>query len=67
MVWVGSDPRETRYQLQFPAALNVLAMNLEKLLELLFVLFSALLCLLLVNDGSYESRSLQLKPQLAAA
>jgi len=30
---------------------NVLVMNLEKLLELLFVLFTALLRLLLVNVG----------------
>jgi len=30
-------------------ALNVMVMNLEKLLELLFVFFTALLCLLLVK------------------
>jgi IS5 family transposase len=48
-------------------ALNVLVMNLEKPLELLFVLFAALLRLLLVNEGSRSIRTVPLKPQKAAA
>ena len=48
-------------------ALNVLVMNLEKLLELLFVLFTALLRLLLVNEGGRRIRTVPLKPQIAAA
>jgi hypothetical protein len=48
-------------------ALNVLVINLEKLLELLFVLFSALLRLLMVNEGSRSIRTVPLKPQIAAA
>ena len=48
-------------------ALNVLVMNLEKLLELLFVFFSALLRLLLVNEGGRSMRTLPLKHQVAAA
>ena len=48
-------------------ALNVLVMNLEKLLQLLFVLFTALLCLLLINEGGVSIRTLPLKPQIAAA
>ena len=35
-------------------ARNVLVINLEKLLELLFVLFAALLRLLLVNEGGWS-------------
>ena len=48
-------------------ALNVLVMNLEKLLELLFVPFTALLRLLLINEGVRSIRSVPLKPQIAAA
>jgi hypothetical protein len=48
-------------------ALNVLVMNLEKLLELLFVFFTALLCLLLVKEGGRSIRTVPLKPQIAAA
>ena len=48
-------------------ALNVLVMNLEKLLELLFVLFTALLGLLLLNEGGQSIRSVPLKPHIAAA
>jgi hypothetical protein len=47
-------------------ALNVLVMKLEKLLELLFVLFSALLRLLLVNEGGRSIRTIPLKHQIAA-
>lgn len=42
-------------------------MNLEKLLELLFVPFTALLRLLLINEGVRSIRSVPLKPQIAAA
>ena len=42
-------------------------MNLEKLLELLFVFFAALLRLFLVNESSQIVRTLPLKPQMAAA
>ena len=48
-------------------ALNVLVMNLEKLLELLFVLFTVLLRLLLVNDVGRSIHTVPLKPQIAAA
>ena len=48
-------------------ALNVLVMNLEKLLELLFVFFAALLRLLLVKESGQSVRILPLKPQIAAA
>ena len=48
-------------------ALNVLVMNLEKLLELLFVLFAALLHLLLANEGGRCICTVPLKPQIAAA
>ena len=47
-------------------ALNVLLMNLEKLLALLFVLFTALR-LLLVNEGGRSIRTVPPKPQIAAA
>lgn len=48
-------------------ALNVLVMNLEKLLELLFVFFAALLRLLLVNENGQSVRTLPLKHQVAEA
>ena len=48
-------------------ALNVLVMNLEKLLELLFIFFAALLCLLLVKEGDRSSRTVPLKHQIATA
>ena len=48
-------------------ALNVLVMNLEKLLELLFVFFRALLLLLLVNGDSQSVRTLPLNHQVAEA
>jgi hypothetical protein len=48
-------------------ALNVLVMNLEKLLELLFVFFADLLRLLLVNGDSQSVRTLPLNHQIAAA
>jgi len=48
-------------------ALNVLVMNLEKLLELLFVLISALLRILLVNESGQGVRTLPMKPQMATA
>ena len=47
--------------------LNVLVMNLEKLLELLFVLLTVLLRLLLVNEGGRSIHTVPLKPQIAAA
>jgi len=40
-------------------------MNLEKLLELLFVFFAALLRLLLVNENGQSVRTLPLKHQVA--
>jgi hypothetical protein len=48
-------------------ALNVLVMNLEKLLELLFVLISALLRILLFNESGQSVRTLPMKPQMATA
>jgi len=42
-------------------------MKLEKLLALLFVLFTALLRLLLVNEGGRSIRTVPPKPQIAAA
>jgi hypothetical protein len=42
-------------------------MNFEKLLELLFVLFPALLQLLLVGRGQRSIRTMPLKSQMAAA
>jgi len=48
-------------------ALNVLVMNLEKLLALLFVFFTALLRLLLVKEGGRSIRTVPLKPEIAAA
>ena len=48
-------------------ALNVLVMNLEKLLELLFVLFATLLRLLLGNESGRSIRTMPLKPQIALA
>ena len=48
-------------------ALNVLVMNLEKLLELLFVFFTALLRLLLVNENGQSVRLLTSNHQIAAA
>ena len=48
-------------------ALNVLVMNLEKLLELPFILFAVLLRLLLVNEGGRSIHTVPLKPQIAAA
>jgi IS5 family transposase len=48
-------------------ALNVLVMNLEKLLERLFVLFAALLHLLLGNEIGRSIRTLPLKPHMALA
>ena len=48
-------------------ALNVLVMNLEKLLELLFVFFTALLRILLVNESGQSIRTMPLKAQIAPA
>ena len=48
-------------------ALNVLVMNLEKLLELLFVLITALLRLFLVNESGQSDRTLLMKSRIAAA
>ena len=48
-------------------ALNVLVMNIEKLLELLFAFFAALLRVLLVNENGPSVRTLPLKHQVAAA
>ena len=48
-------------------ALNVLVMNLEKLLELLFVFFAPLLRLFLVNENRQRVSTLSLKHQVAAA
>jgi len=48
-------------------ALNELVMNLEKLLELLFVLFTVLLRLLLVNGGGRSIHNQPLKHQTSAA
>ena len=48
-------------------ALNVLVMNREKLLALLFVVFTALLRLLLVNRGDWSIRPVPVKYQIAAA
>jgi hypothetical protein len=49
-VGIGFDPREAHYHLGATIALNVLAMNLEKMLEF-FVFFAALLHLLLSNEN----------------
>ena len=43
------------------------ATNLEKLLELLFVFFTALLRLFLVNEGGRSLRTVPPKPQIALA
>jgi len=43
-------------------ALSVLVMNIEKLLELLFVLFMALLRLHLVNGGGRSIHTLRPRP-----
>jgi len=48
-------------------ALNVMVMSLERLLELLFVFFAALLRLILVNEGGRSMRTLPLENQVAAA
>ena len=49
-------------------ARNVLVINLEKLLELLFVLFAALLrLLLLANEGGRSIRTVPPMPQIATA
>jgi hypothetical protein len=48
-------------------ALNVLVMNLEKLLELLFVLFTSWLYLLLRNQPGKGSRFVHLCAQVALA
>lgn len=48
-------------------ALNVLVMNLEKLLELLFVFFAYWLQLLLSNEPEKGSRFAQLSNKLAPA
>ncbi len=48
-------------------ALNVLVMQLEKLLELLFVFCAALLCFFLVNESRRSVRALPPKPRIAAA
>jgi IS5 family transposase len=48
-------------------ALNVLVMNLEKLLELLFVFFAALLRLVLGTVSSGSSCRMPLMPQIVAA
>ena len=48
-------------------ALYVLAMNLEKLLALVLILFTALLRFLLINEGGVSIRTVPLKPQMAAA
>ncbi len=48
-------------------ALNVLVMNLEKLLELLFVFITALLRLLLRIDSGQCIRTMPLNPQMAAS
>ena len=48
-------------------ALNVLVMNLEKLLELLFVLFTSWLYLLLSNQPGEESRLVYLSTQPSPA
>ena len=48
-------------------ALNVLGMNLEKLLELLFVLFASWLYLVLSNQAGKESRLACLSTQLSSA
>ena len=48
-------------------ALNVLVMNREKLLELLFVFIAALLRLLLGNDSVQSIRTVPLNPLVAEA
>lgn len=48
-------------------ALNVLLMDLERMLERLFVLFSTFLRLLLVNVSGQSIRTLSLKLQMAAS
>jgi transposase, IS5 family len=48
-------------------ALNVLVMNREKLLELLFVFFATLLLLLLANENGQSVRILPVKHEVAAA
>ena len=48
-------------------AMNVLVMNLEKLLELLFVLFTALLHHILDDGGGWSIRTVRVMHQRAAA
>jgi hypothetical protein len=48
-------------------ALNVLVMNLEKLLVFLFVFIAALLCLLLGIDSGQCILTMPLNPQMAAS
>lgn len=46
---------------------KLMVMNLEKLLDLLFILFTALLRLFLVNEGGSSICTVPLKHQIAAA
>ena len=46
--------------------MNVLLKNLEKLLKLLFVFCTALLCLLMLNEGVLSVNTVLLKHQIAA-
>jgi hypothetical protein len=48
-------------------ALNVLVMNLEKLLSLLYVFVAALLHILLGSQSVWSVRTMPLKPKVAAA
>jgi len=48
-------------------ALNVLAMNLEKLVELLFVFIAALTRLLLANDRGQRIRTMPQNPLIVVA
>jgi IS5 family transposase len=48
-------------------ALNVLVMNLEKLVELLFVFFTALLRLLLVHEGGDTICTVSPRHQISVA
>jgi len=66
-VWIGSDPEETRRHPGFNHCINTLVMNLEKLLELLFVFLTDLLPLLLGNEGGRSIRTVLLKAHIAAA
>jgi hypothetical protein len=66
-VWIGSDPREACCDPRFHHCTECAGDELEKLLELLFVFFAALLRLLLGTVSSGSSCRMPLMPQIVAA